>query len=741
MAGTAIPFGDVPQVYDNGSPLSGGKIYFYVPETSTSRAPFSDTALSVPTTNPVLLNSAGWPATNIYLDSSLSYDYIIMSADDSETLWPRTTIPAASAELFDATTAGIAALIGTDGDSVEWTGMDTFRTVKRIVTNYAAMTALTTMQDGDVITVLGRTTAGDGGGGHFQFFTSDKSAEITADTVNGVWVGTDADATGASGAWMRMFSGPVDPAWYGAKGDYDPTTYTGTDDSAAILGMLTHVSQQTYNEVDLGSRKFRLGSAVVISQNTDFHLTMYGAGEDGGGFYVDADENTTGAISVTITGATKIVDIHLSNFSIYACDSTDPASPTLIGYALKLVRNPVPGLRLYSECSLDQIYVGTNNNTEAHFAYDFYLAGLRDPIMRKCSGQCLGTATTAFSANEYDDDWPPYLKTASLYVEDCYGFRCYDSEFRGGANCIVFTSTAATEGGYFFNCVSIWGITGVLKDGISNEPAFQWLEGHVNYRDYGFRIKYGKTGTIRGVLLYNINSTVAGDGVAVPIHIWLESTSGDQWTIEDNRLYFDGNAGPGASAQEYIRSDVATSKTYYIHNNKIADGYPLKYGFRSGAAKHTVFAHNNEFQTATTASWSNNGATGEQFRDHNGYFPAIYGAGSPESVVTAPTGAFFYRMNGARGSLIYFKVSGSGNTGWQPIDAPATAIGADGAIVLGVAYSPSALADATHAVNTTNKVTGKLVRVSTTGGFVCAAGTGATDTWEYSDGTTAYTPS
>jgi hypothetical protein len=737
---TAIPFGDVPQVYNNGSALSGGKIYFYVPGTSTLRTPYSDTALTVPTTNPVLLNSAGWPATNIYLDSSLAYDYIIKSADDASTLWPRTTIPAASAELFDATTAAIAALTTADGDSIEATGVDTFRTVKRVTTNYTSLKAMTTMQDGDVITVLGRTSAGDGGGGHFRYSTSDQSEEITADTAFGVWVPPDSDATGASGAWQRIFNGAVDPVWYGAKGDYDPTVHTGTDDYAAILAMLKHVSQKYYSMVDLGARKYRLGSAVVISQNTDFHLTMFGAGEDGGGFYVDANENTTGAIKITITGATKIVNIHLSNFSVYACDSTSPSTPTLIGYAIHLERNPVPGLRLYSECSLTQVYVGTNNNTEAHFSYDFYLAGLRDPIMRKCSGQCLGTATTTFSSNAYDDDWPPYAKTASLYVVDCYGFRAYDCEFRGGDSSIYFTSTAATEGGYFFSCVGIWGKTGLTKDGISNEPAFQWLEGHMNYRDYGFRIKYGKTGTIRGCLLYNINRTVSGDGVSIPIDIWFEGTSGDQWTVEDNRLYFVENDGPGVSSHEYIRSDVAVARTYYIHDNKVASGAVFKYGFRSGAAKHTIYAHNNEFQTATTSAWDNNGATGEQFRDNSGTYSEIYGAGSPEGVVTAATGSFFYRMNGARGSLIYFKASGSGNTGWVPIDAPATALGVDGCLVVGNSYSPTALADVTNAVNTTNKVTGKLVRVSTTGGFVIANGPLAGDTWEYSDGTTAYTP-
>lgn len=196
---TAIPFGDVPQVYDNGSPVSGGKVYFYVPGTSTPRTPYSDTALSVPTTNPVLLNAAGWPATNVYLDSSLSYDYIIKSADDSETLWPRTTIPAniEGAQPVDATLTAWAGATIVNGSIIIGTGTDTIRvdsvtSFRTLVATVAAMKALNTtnLVDGQVIETQGYFAASDGGGATYKYTAGGAGSANTYTTI---------DATDAGG--------------------------------------------------------------------------------------------------------------------------------------------------------------------------------------------------------------------------------------------------------------------------------------------------------------------------------------------------------------------------------------------------------------------------------------------------------------------------------------------------------------------------------------------------------------
>lgn len=83
---TAIPFGW--QVENAaGTPVSGAKIYFYIPTTQTLRTPYSDTALSVPTANPVEANAAGW--FSVYLSDALSYQIVVKSADDSITYYDK----------------------------------------------------------------------------------------------------------------------------------------------------------------------------------------------------------------------------------------------------------------------------------------------------------------------------------------------------------------------------------------------------------------------------------------------------------------------------------------------------------------------------------------------------------------------------------------------------------------------------------------------------------------------------
>lgn len=43
----------------NGQPLSGGTVYMFEPGTTTPKATYQDSALSVPNSHPIILNSAG----------------------------------------------------------------------------------------------------------------------------------------------------------------------------------------------------------------------------------------------------------------------------------------------------------------------------------------------------------------------------------------------------------------------------------------------------------------------------------------------------------------------------------------------------------------------------------------------------------------------------------------------------------------------------------------------------------
>ncbi len=104
------------------------------------------------------------------------------------------------------------------------------------------------------ITVLGYTSAGDGGGGDFYWVTGDQSANVTADPQSGIWVAPTSASTGASGAWKRLYSGSVYGEWFGMVGDYNYTT--GTDNTTAFQAVINFLSNHDQTTALLGDGIF-----------------------------------------------------------------------------------------------------------------------------------------------------------------------------------------------------------------------------------------------------------------------------------------------------------------------------------------------------------------------------------------------------------------------------------------------------------------------------------------------------
>ena len=59
MSGSLIPNGKQQYLDANGSPLAGGKVYYYIPSTTTPKNTYQDINLSILNTNPVVLDAAG----------------------------------------------------------------------------------------------------------------------------------------------------------------------------------------------------------------------------------------------------------------------------------------------------------------------------------------------------------------------------------------------------------------------------------------------------------------------------------------------------------------------------------------------------------------------------------------------------------------------------------------------------------------------------------------------------------
>jgi parallel beta-helix repeat protein len=71
--------------------------------------------------------------------------------------------------------------------------------------------------------------------GLFTFIADDYSAEVTADTLGGVYLKAD-DTITTSGAWVRLVIGGLKPEWFGALGDGT------TDDAQAVTAVLSLLS-------------------------------------------------------------------------------------------------------------------------------------------------------------------------------------------------------------------------------------------------------------------------------------------------------------------------------------------------------------------------------------------------------------------------------------------------------------------------------------------------------------------
>ena len=59
MSGSLIPNGKQQYLDANGNPLASGKVYYYIPSTTTFKNTYQDAALTTLNTNPVVLDSAG----------------------------------------------------------------------------------------------------------------------------------------------------------------------------------------------------------------------------------------------------------------------------------------------------------------------------------------------------------------------------------------------------------------------------------------------------------------------------------------------------------------------------------------------------------------------------------------------------------------------------------------------------------------------------------------------------------
>lgn len=67
----------------NGRPLSGGKLFAYAAGTTTPQATYTDSLGTIPNTNPIIFNSDGRLANEIWLTDGLAYKFVLQDSGSS----------------------------------------------------------------------------------------------------------------------------------------------------------------------------------------------------------------------------------------------------------------------------------------------------------------------------------------------------------------------------------------------------------------------------------------------------------------------------------------------------------------------------------------------------------------------------------------------------------------------------------------------------------------------------------
>jgi hypothetical protein len=73
-------------VQSTGLPYASGTLTFYTTGTSSLANTYTTQALSIANANPITLNSAGWPATDIFLDPEVKYKVVLKDSSGNE-IW------------------------------------------------------------------------------------------------------------------------------------------------------------------------------------------------------------------------------------------------------------------------------------------------------------------------------------------------------------------------------------------------------------------------------------------------------------------------------------------------------------------------------------------------------------------------------------------------------------------------------------------------------------------------------
>jgi hypothetical protein len=148
------------QFFDNsGIPLAGGLIYTYAAGTTTPLATYTSASGTTNNTNPIILNSAGRPDSEIWLNGGYSYKFVLKNSSNVQ-IWSMDNLsglPSASTQSYQSATqgqtvfSGLTYVVGNNSLKVYVNGSKQVVTLNYTETNATTITFLTGLNAGDIV--------------------------------------------------------------------------------------------------------------------------------------------------------------------------------------------------------------------------------------------------------------------------------------------------------------------------------------------------------------------------------------------------------------------------------------------------------------------------------------------------------------------------------------------------------------------------------------------------------------
>lgn len=358
----------IPAFSSSGAPSAGAKLRFRYAGTTTPAPVYSDAALTVPLTNPVVANAAGrFPP--IYMNDAITYRIDYLSPTNAQL------------DSVDPYVPGVTSAVLTVASG-------------SYVSTRTALAAISAPVDGQIATL---TEAGREG--MFRFSTANLSAQVTLDTRQGLYVAPAAATSGASGAWVRVVPDNIYQAsWFGtssvttdnqvaynAAGEVLPDgailvipPYTQTASAPIVFkpGKAIHLRGADPDLSHIAANAATLTNFTVIGQNSNTLVHLCGSGSSAKDFTLSGPINNVGSGEPAALTLGKYLYLGAGSTPVYGtCEDMEADNIRVLAGSA--------GIRVVAYFRAKPGAVGTYPADVGSHTWDDYDAIVR-PVVRNC---------------------------------------------------------------------------------------------------------------------------------------------------------------------------------------------------------------------------------------------------------------------------------------------------------------------------------------------------------------------